>query len=212
MRGIAGIILLGGASRRFGRPKGLVELGGTPLLARVIERTGTQTWPLALATGACAEAPPGIIAARGLPCLDDDRFAGAGPLAGIRAGLAWLATEGGMPDWLFSTPVDVPFLPVGLAPALREAALAAGGSSAYAVTGTQHHAAIAVWHRRALRDLDELLAQGPAPVMAAHDRLGGAPLVRDDAEAFLNVNTPEDLERAAGLLGQAVARGDAYGR
>lgn len=202
MESIAGLILLGGTSRRFGRPKHLAPLGGVPFLIHAIDNMAAQSAPLLLATGAAA-VPPELAPAGEMVCVGDDPYQGAGPLAGIRAGLAWLHRQADAPGWLFSAPVDVPFLPRDLAPALCEAARSAGCASAYAATGTQHHAAIAVWHRRALAVIDELLAAGPGPVMAAHERLGGVRVERDDEDAFFNVNTPEDYLRACRLIAAA---------
>ncbi len=62
---------------------------------------------------------PARFARFGLPVLDDGVFAGAGPLAGVLAGLDWAAGLGATD--LLSVPGDTPFIPAGLVGALGPA-------------------------------------------------------------------------------------------
>src|SRR5258708_26308108 len=74
--GVVGYIMAGGASSRFGRDKALVEVGGTPMLSRMIELLLGVTKQLKLV------AVPGKYAAFGAEIVED-RCPGAGPLGGI---------------------------------------------------------------------------------------------------------------------------------
>ena len=87
-----GVILAGGqATRMGGGDKGLLALGGTPLLSHVIARLEPQVAGLALnANGDAAR-----FEAFGLPVLPDTIAGFAGPLAGVLAGLDWAAGHGG---------------------------------------------------------------------------------------------------------------------
>ena len=82
-------ILVGGASRRMGRPKGLIEVEGEPLLARTV-RVARQAGLRPVLLG---EASPYRHLAPEVPRLPDLR-ASAGPIAGLEALLA--ATEQGI--------------------------------------------------------------------------------------------------------------------
>jgi molybdenum cofactor guanylyltransferase len=78
---IAGLVLAGGAARRMGGgDKPLLEVGGQPMLARVIAALGVT--PIAIS----ANGDPARFAEFGLPVLPDGDFAGQGPLAGGLAG------------------------------------------------------------------------------------------------------------------------------
>jgi molybdopterin-guanine dinucleotide biosynthesis protein A len=81
----AGIILAGGASRRFGRDKLAEPLDGRPLLERAIEavRRLTPDVVVVLAPGDDRPLPPDVRIAH-------DPVAHEGPLAGVAAGLAAL--------------------------------------------------------------------------------------------------------------------------
>ncbi len=78
--GFAGVVLCGGRSMRMGMDKASVELGGTTLLQRALERLGAVCEPVLIAAG---ELPIAVAGHRSVP----DATAGAGPLGGIVAAL-----------------------------------------------------------------------------------------------------------------------------
>lgn len=78
-------ILAGGASRRFGAPKALAEVGGV----RLIERVRDALLPV-VPDPVLITAAPGLYAFLGLPSRPD-LLPGGGPLAGIHAALLWSA-------------------------------------------------------------------------------------------------------------------------
>jgi molybdopterin-guanine dinucleotide biosynthesis protein A len=93
-----GLVLAGGRSRRMGRDKALLELGGEPLWRRqagALRAAGAEEVWLALRPG--QDPYPGASA-----WLRDSR-AGCGPLAALHAALA--RRRGG---WLLVLPVDMP--------------------------------------------------------------------------------------------------------
>src|SRR3546814_6109869 len=83
---VAGVLLAGGLSRRMGGgDKCLRELGGRPILARIVERAGPQVAALVLN----ANGDPARFQDFGLPVAADVVEGYAGPLAGVLTGLAW---------------------------------------------------------------------------------------------------------------------------
>lgn len=191
---IFGIILAGGQGRRMGGvDKALLPLAGRPLVARVRDRLEPQVEALAIsANGDAARFGPG------LPVLPD--LAGAGPLAGIYAALCWAAPLGATA--VLSVPVDAPFLPGDLCPRLCLAAETAPEGLAIARAAGRVHPTFGLWPVGVRGDLEAFLTSGAKPrVMdfaAAH---GAAEADFPDATAFENLNTPEDLARAGGLIG-----------
>jgi molybdopterin-guanine dinucleotide biosynthesis protein A len=87
---IYGIVLAGGRSRRMGGgDKALQILGGMSLLARVVAALRPQCGGLVLN----ANGDPARLAEFDLPVAADDVAGFKGPLAGILAGLDWIAAH-----------------------------------------------------------------------------------------------------------------------
>ena len=83
MSAIAGIVLAGGGSTRFGSDKLLVPYRGTPLLHRAIERVAEVSDDVIVVMSPAAADPPVPEGAR----VVRDESEGEGPLAGLHAGL-----------------------------------------------------------------------------------------------------------------------------
>jgi molybdopterin-guanine dinucleotide biosynthesis protein A len=191
---IAGVILAGGrATRMGGGDKGLLPLAGRPLLARVIERLRPQVDVLALN----ANGDPARFAGFGLPVLPDSVAGHPGPLAGVLAGMDWAAGQGA--DAIVTAAADTPFFPLDLVARLR----ATGAPLAMAVTpgeaGPDRHPTFGLWPVALRDDLRAALAGGVRKVVAWTGPHGCANALFPEAQAFFNVNTPDDLARAEAM-------------
>ena len=101
MSAIAGIVLAGGRSTRFGSDKLLVPYHGSPLLHRAIARVGEASDDVIVVMSPAAADPAMPAGAR----VVHDSSEGEGPLAGLHAGLLAavrsdlaLVVGGDMPD------------------------------------------------------------------------------------------------------------------
>ncbi|WP_199258577.1 molybdenum cofactor guanylyltransferase MobA [Paracoccus binzhouensis] len=193
------VILAGGLSTRMGGGnKALRMLAGETLLARVIARIRPQCCGLALN----ANGDPEQFAAYDLPVIADG-FAGfAGPLAGVLAGMDWAAAEGA--ESVVSVSVDTPFLPEDLVHRLREARGRSGLAIAASPDETgrlRDHPTCGLWPVALAGELRAALESGLHRIgqfAAAYDP-GRAVFDSRPVDPFLNLNTPEDLARAARL-------------
>jgi len=197
-----GLVLAGGLARRMGGgDKPLALLAGRPILAHVIERLSEQCDGLVLN----ANGDPARFAAFGLPVVADSVPDFAGPLAGILAGLDWLAEHRPETAWLLSVAADTPFIPDDLARRLHEARIAAETPLACAASAGQAHHAIGLWPVSLRQDLRQALAAGERKISRwTHEHgVAVAEWAAEPVDPFFNVNTPDDLheaERLAGLL------------
>jgi len=193
-----GLILAGGLARRMGGgDKALKPLAGRPILAHVIERLRGQCDDLLLN----ANGDPARLAAFGLPVVADTVPGFAGPLAGILAGLDWIAAYRPGTDWLLSVAADTPFIPGDLALRLHRARIAAGTPLACAASNGQRHHAIGLWPVALRDDLRRALAAGERK-LGGWTQAHGVAVAEWPAELldpFFNVNTPEDLAEAERL-------------
>src|SRR3546814_16001595 len=86
MQKILGVVLAGGLARRMGGgDKGLRDLGGRPILERIIERLRPQVDGIVIH----ANGDPARFAPYGLPVAGAAVAGFDGPLAGVLAGFAW---------------------------------------------------------------------------------------------------------------------------
>ena len=196
---VAAMILAGGRSRRMGGgDKGLLQLGGRPILQRVIDRIRPQVSALALnANGGAAR-----FAALGLDVIPDPVPGFAGPLAGILAALSW--SNGILPTatHVLTVPSDTPFLPRDLVRRLQ-AAIRASGDSVVAARQGRRHPVVGLWPVGCYAALEAaVLHEGLRKVETWTDRVNARVVRFDDgiADPFFNVNAPADLAAARDLL------------
>lgn len=196
-----GLILAGGLARRMGGgDKALLPLAGRPMLDHVVARLRGQCDGLLLN----ANGDPARFASFGLPVVADSVPDFAGPLAGILAGLDWLAEHRPHMPWLLSVAGDTPFLPDDLARRLHAARAAAGTPLACAASAGRVHHAVGLWPVSLREDLRRSLAAGERKIAAWTARHGVAiaEWPAEPLDPFFNVNAPEDLAEAERLAAE----------
>jgi molybdopterin-guanine dinucleotide biosynthesis protein A len=197
-----GVILAGGLGKRMGGgDKPLLELGGKPMLARVIERLAPQVERIILN----ANGDPARFAAYGLPVVPDTVPGFAGPLAGILAGMRW--SKANLPDarFLVSVAADTPFFPPNLVVRLSEGCGNDERTIALAASTAGTHPVFGLWPVALADDLETFLQRGEGgKILTFADRHLRLNVPFDDivlpdgtaVDPFFNVNTPEDAARA----------------
>jgi molybdenum cofactor guanylyltransferase len=100
---IAGYVLAGGGSTRFGKDKALVKLGGKPMLVRMCELLRSVVREVTVI------ADPERYSNLGFRCVGD-RWPGKGPLGGIITALEDASARNGSPEWNLIASCDMPFL------------------------------------------------------------------------------------------------------
>ena len=195
---VPAIILAGGrATRLGGGDKCLMDLGGRPMLARIIDRLAPQCDPLALNANGDAARFRGF----GLPVLPDSLPGFPGPLAGILAGMDWAAGLGA--DRVVSVAGDTPFFPRDLVPRLRQSGDGIVLAASRDGQGrNRDHPTFGLWPTALRDDLRAWLIGGERRVRAFAQSQGAVAAIwdADPLDPFFNVNTPEDLDRARSLL------------
>jgi molybdopterin-guanine dinucleotide biosynthesis protein A len=188
---VAGLVLAGGRSVRFGGEKAVATLHGRPLLLWAVQRLRKSCSSVAISVRRNTEAEA-LAKASELATLYDSPGDAAGPLSGIKAGLIWAASIGARS--LAVSPCDAPLLPDDLFPRLIEQA-ADGAAMAETVEGRQP--LCAVWPVGALPALSAALQGGAhPPTWQMLERLGASKVRFDPPEAFANLNTRDDLAAA----------------
>lgn len=185
---ITGVILAGGLGRRMGRvDKGLQLLNGRPMVSWVIERLQPQVGSLIINANQNLSEYQKF----GCPVVPDQIPDFAGPLAGLHAALSAAQTP-----WVVTAPCDSPFLPDDLVFRLFSAYTAAFADLAVARTFDQSHPVFCLCKREVLPHLSDFLASGQRKMSDWYASLKVVEVAFDDqAEAFENINTREELGR-----------------
>jgi molybdenum cofactor guanylyltransferase len=187
MQGVSGIVLAGGLGRRMGGvDKGLQPLRGRPMIAHVLERLAPQVDEIVINANQNLER----YGAFGHRVVSDQIGGFAGPLAGLHAGLQAIAQP-----LAVTVPCDSPFLPADLVARLHQHIK--GHDLAVAKTGDQPHPVFALVRRSVAGNLQAFLAGGGRKIDAWYAALKVVEVNFDDeADAFRNINTLEELGRA----------------
>jgi molybdopterin-guanine dinucleotide biosynthesis protein A len=190
MRGkdITGIILAGGRATRWGgRDKGLIEVGGRPMISRILDAFAPQVESVIIsANRSLAE-----YRALGLPVVTDATDEYLGPLAGIASGL-----EAATTDWVAVVPCDSPLLAADCVDRLASARDDNPGTQvAVAHDGDRIQPMFALIRRELRQDLDAFLRSGERKLDSWYARHPMQMVdFSDSPDTFLNVNRPEDRD------------------
>ena len=193
-----GLVLAGGQARRMGGgDKARIKIGGVTILDSVLATLSGQVQGMVLNANGDASR----FADTGLDVVADSVPDFAGPLAGILAGLDYLAAQDNGIEWLLSVPGDCPFLPDDLVERLHEARrkMGAGVPLACARSGEWRHPVVGLWPLALREDLRKaLMVEGlhKIEIWTARHGVAIADWPDQPVDPFFNVNTPEDAAKA----------------
>ncbi len=189
---VAGFILAGGASKRMGRDKALLQINGTPLALRTAQLLAPLVSSVAMV------APADRYGELGLALIADD-YPGAGPLGGIATALRATACE-----WNLVVSCDMPFLTQPWLEFLISTALAEAADALVPVSAHGRAEPLcAMYHRRCLPAIRVELGMGIRKVTTGLAGLAVRTLPYERwrefdsvGRLFKNMNTPEDYADA----------------
>ena len=198
---IPGIILAGGLSRRMGGgDKGLLMLGETSIIERVIDKILPQVGSLAININGDSSRFPDYQ----LPIIPDSIKGYLGPLSGILAGMEWAFKNGNR--YIATVAADTPFLPDDFIKRLhamvKSKNLNIGIAASRILSGDDVfiHPTFGIWEVALKDDLRDALANDTRKIMfwAKKFKLDYYYFDTSDKlnDPFFNINTPDDLEEA----------------
>jgi molybdenum cofactor guanylyltransferase len=205
---VAGYVLAGGASRRFGRDKALVELGGRTMLARMVDVAGVGTAGEdgAAAGAVCVVGDAGKYGGFGAACVPD-RWPGEGPLGGIVTALLHRREAAPKCEWNLVLSCDMPFVSAEWLSFLAERATKSEAQVVLAHSAEGPEPLCACWRTDAVETLAGAFARGVRKVTQGIALLRAEVLdAKDwkrfdsDGRLFWNMNTQADYEEARRIL------------
>ena len=198
---IPGIILAGGLSRRMGGgDKGLLMLGKTTIIERVIDKILPQVGSLAININGDSSRFPDYK----LPIIPDSIKGYLGPLSGILAGMEWAFKNGNR--YIATVAADTPFLPDDFIKRLHAMVKSKNLNIGIAASRFLRrddvfiHPTFGIWEVALKDDLRDALANDTRKIMfwAKKFKLDYYYFDTSDklSDPFFNINTPDDLEEA----------------
>ena len=183
-----------------GEPKALLEVGGRRIVERVADVLGQVADDLLLVTNT-----PELFDWMGLPMVPDV-FPDCGSLGGIYSGLKAAPGEAA-----FTVACDMPFLSTAVC---RLVTSRAGDADVVVPRVGPHYETLhACYARACLGPMERRLGAGQLKITGFWDEVRVLAIPEEDvarladpAAVFLNVNTPEDLERARAIAAASAER------
>ena len=179
--------MAGGQARRMqGQDKGLLFVAGQPLAAWTLSRLVPQTATVLINANRHREqyAAFGTVVA--------DKIGGfCGPLAGIHAGLSAATTA-----WALTAPCDSPFLPTNLAQQMMHTAQQTAADIVIATADNRPQPVFMLAKTSMADSIADFIANGERKIDRWYSQHSHAFANFTDADAFVNINTPEELAAA----------------
>jgi molybdopterin-guanine dinucleotide biosynthesis protein A len=186
---IAGLVLSGGRGQRMGgSDKGLQPFQGAPMVMHTLMRLEPQVDVLSVNANRNLAAYESL----GSTVIPDSIGDFAGPLAGFQAGLEMCEHI-----YMVTVPCDSPRFPSNLVEKLSEALLIQDLDIAYAATmedgKVMSHPVFCLMKSTTITSLTTFLGGGGRKIDEWFKLNKTAPVIFDDAAAFANINTHEEL-------------------
>jgi len=204
-REIAGVLLAGGQSSRFGgADKCLQFLDGKTLLERVALNAAPQVGALILNANGDTERFPDL----GIAVVEDSIEGFAGPLAGVLSAMDFVAKHVPQARWVATFATDAPFVPVNWVNRVL-AAITREDAHMGTVSSQEHtHPVFGLWPvdlRFELRKAIEIERMRKVRAWTSRYKLATVAFETGPVDPFFNINTPEDLAEAESLLARREA-------
>ncbi|MBN1317342.1 MAG: molybdenum cofactor guanylyltransferase [Anaerolineales bacterium] len=191
---ITGVILAGGKSRRMGRNKAFLDLGGRPMIEVVVEKVRAVAGEVIIVADDVK---------RYVPFADlcvTDRFAGIGTLGGIHSGLLSARTE-----LALIVGCDMPFLNPAVLTWFIQAAR--GYDVVILKQGEWVEPLHGVYHKNCLPEIERAIRAGKHRVISFFDSVRVRTVSAQEIEhldpglaSFRNINSPDEWKAARSLF------------
>ena len=202
------VILAGGFSRRFGQDKGLIDLGGKPLILHVVDRVSEVTDETLVVVGSQVQKKKfkSLLGHKAKVFVDKQEI--QSPLVGASTGF-----EFGQGEYSLLLSCDTPFISTQIAQFLLDICINKGAAIPRWPSGYIEPLQAAYHTKSALTAAKKALEQGN---LNLRSMIAGLREVRYISTVvlrqmdpklltFLNINAPEDLEKAKSLLKSPIA-------
>ena len=195
---ILAVVLAGGKSKRFGRDKSQVKLGGKILINHILTEIIDLYKDILIVTN-----EPIKFFNSNKISLTNDIKKDQGPLGGIFTAMKWVKENKKDYKWISTFPIDTPFFKKEhLSKFYKEVNLNESNLFFMKSKNTRHNI-FGLWSLELFEKLELALDRGDRKVELWANEIGVKTIDFEDEnnkDPFFNINTKEDLETAKKLL------------
>ena len=195
---VTGVVLAGGRSRRLGRDKAVELVGGEPLISRVIGRMSEVANEIVVVVNGSERASQLPLPQNAMVVVD--AYPDKGSLGGIFSGL-----KAGREDWAIVVACDMPFVNVALLRHILEQADEC--DAVVPILDGRPEPIHAAYSKACLPAIEKKILADDLKIAGFFDDVRVKYVAQDDVDrldpdhlSFFNINTEQDLERAAELV------------
>ena len=195
---ILAVILAGGKSKRFGEDKNLAKLGSKSLIEHVIDKVREKFKKILI----IANKDIKIKQSEDVVIIPDHIEGNLGPLVGVLTAMKWAKITKENYKWIATFPSDTPFFDISIVEQYKKKIISNNSSLYFVRSGEKRHNIFGLWSLELINILEEDIKKNFRKVETWANKIG-LELIEIDIkqdDAFLNINTKDDLEKAENKL------------
>ena len=195
---ILGVVLAGGKSKRFGRDKSQVKLGGKILIDYILSEIIDLYKDILIV----ANEPIKFLNSNKISVTEDIKK-GLGPLGGVFTAMKWARDNKKDYEWISTFPIDTPFFKKDhLSKFYKEISLDKSNLFFMKSKNTRHNI-FGLWSLELFEKLEYALDKGDRKVELWANEIGVKTIDfehENNKDPFFNINSEEDLKIAKKIL------------
>ena len=192
---ILGVVLAGGKSKRFGKDKSRIKLGGKTLLEHTLDKIKSKFTTIIIVSN--NKIIKDYITIK--DCIEGQ----LGPLVGVLSAMKWIKKNNYSYKWIATFPCDTPFFNIDLIDKFIEATKLNDSLLYFIKSKEKRHNIFGLWSLKLVETLEQdILENNHRKVEKWANKIGVKTIniTYDNIDPFFNINTKEDLAEAEKIL------------
>ena len=192
---ILGVVLAGGKSKRFGKDKSEVKLGGKTLLEHTLDKIKSKFNTIVIVSNSRIAKNYIVIK----DCIDGQ----LGPLVGVLSAMKWIKENNYSQEWIITFPCDTPFFNISIIDKFVEVSKLNDSLLYFVKSKEKRHNIFGLWSLKLIKTLEkDIIEHKHRKVEEWANKIGVKTIniSYKEIDPFFNINTKEDLVEAEKIL------------
>ena len=192
---ILGVVLAGGKSKRFGKDKSRIKLGGKTLLEHTLDKIKSKFKTIIIVSN--NKIIKDYITIK--DCIEGQ----LGPLVGVLSAMKWIKKNNYSYKWIATFPCDTPFFNIALIDKFIEATKLNDSLLYFIKSEEKRHNIFGLWSLKLVETLEQDILENKHRKVEKWANKIGVKTINisyDNIDPFININTQEDHAEAEKIL------------